>query len=235
MENAEKYLPLVKKIAKGIYARLPNLVELEDLVGAGTLSLLSAILQYDASKGVPFEKYAEIRIKGGIIDEIRKASPVSRGDMTKTVAIESIRHSLLASLGRPPSEEEMANAMGLSLSSYIEMITKTSPIVVIGIEDMNIGEEGRNPSDMLADMKASDPIAEIRKKELSLLIGHAIDKLTPRRRQVILLHYYENLQFIEIAELLSLTEGRVSQLHKSALNDLKKILEDYWREYIDLV
>lgn len=226
--NINDYLPLVRNVATRLANRLPRTVELDDLIGAGVLGLLSAVRQYDKSKGVPFDRYAEIRVRGAILDELRNLDHSSRTMRRQASEMAEVTRSLASALGRAPTSEEIAAELGVTLTRYFEIAAKLSPVSVIGFDDIGIvgDEEKREVMQFLRDPSSTDPQAESAFREAAKIVAEAIEKLTDRQRQVITLYYYEGLSFKEIADLLCLTEGRISQLHSAAIEKLKTLLRD---------
>jgi RNA polymerase sigma factor for flagellar operon FliA len=226
--DIRRYLPLVRTVATRIAARLPRHVELDDLVGAGVLGLLNAERQYDEAKGVPFDRYAEIRIRGAILDELRSLDQTTRTARRQSGEVADVVRSLAASLGRAPTSEEVAAGLGVPLHRYQEMITRMSPVVVLGFDDVGLGgeDEKRDALQYLRDPSAVDPEAEASLREVALRLARAIEGLTDRQRQVVTFYYYEGMNFKEIADFLGVTEGRISQLHTAAMARLKTCLKD---------
>jgi RNA polymerase sigma factor for flagellar operon FliA len=223
-----QYLPLVRTVATRVASRLPRHVDVDDLVGAGVIGLLNAARQYDDAKGVPFDRYAEIRVRGAILDELRNLDQTSRSARRQASEVADVARTLAASLGRAPTSEEIAAGLGVTLSRYLDMVSKMSPVTVVGFEDLGLtgDDERRDVMQYLRDPNASDPEAEASFREAAVLVASAIEKLTDRQRQVVTFYYYEGMSFKEIADLLSLTEGRISQLHTASVAKLKSLLQE---------
>ncbi|NOZ00995.1 MAG: FliA/WhiG family RNA polymerase sigma factor [Deltaproteobacteria bacterium] len=220
------YLPLVKSVAMRMAARLPRNVDLDDLVGAGALGLLNAARQFDESRGVPFDRYAEIRIRGSIIDELRTMDQTSRTVRRQSTELGNLIDNLSHNLGRKPTSDETALALGVSLSQYQGMLAKNTPVHVIGFDDLGPkGDDGRAfSSAYLEDTSALPPDIEVGQKEAAAQLARLVDQLTARQRQVVTFYYFEGMNFKEIAGFLGVTEGRVSQLHTAAVGRLKTIM-----------
>jgi len=227
--DVAEYLPLVKAVAGKLFARLPRHVDLDDLVGAGVLGLLNAAKQYDESKGVPFSRYAEIRVRGAMLDELRNQDQTTRTARRAAAEVAEAARGLAAALGRAPTPEEVAGSLGLSVEQYLDLLSRVSPVVVISFEDLGIfsEDERRDVMQYLRDPAARDPSREVSFQEAASLLARAIEQLSDRQRQVVILYYYEGLSSKEIAGLLDLTEGRISQLHTAAVARLKEILKSH--------
>lgn len=228
MEPADvvAYLPLVRSVAGRLASRLPRHVDMDDLVGAGVVGLLNAARQFDESKGVPFDRYAEIRVRGAILDELRNQDQTTRSARRQSSEVSDVTRNLATSLGRAPTAAEIANGLGVPLEQYLEMVSRISPVVVLGFDDLGLSgdDERRDVMQYLRDPSAADPEAETSFREAAGILALAIEKLTDRQRQVVTFYYYEGLSFKEIADLLALTEGRISQLHTAAVAKLKALL-----------
>ena len=226
--DVRRYLPLVRSVATRVAARVPRHVELDDLIGAGVLGLLNAERQFDESKGVPFDRYAEIRIRGAILDELRAMDPTSRTARRQVGEVADVVRNLASDLGRAPSSDEVAAGLGVSMDRYLAMVSRMSPVVVLGFDDLGLGgdDEKRDVMQYLRDPGAVDPEAEIAFREVAARLSIAIEQLTDRQRQVVTFHYYEGMNFKEVATLLGVTEGRVSQLHTASMGKLKTLLKE---------
>jgi RNA polymerase sigma factor for flagellar operon FliA len=223
-----RYLPLVRIIATRVCARLPRNYDLDDLIGAGVLGLLDAGKQFDADRGIPFERYAEIRIRGAILDELRATDPTSRLSRRRSSELATVVRGLASSLGHEPSPDEVAATLGIPTDRYLELVARIRPVIVVGFADLtppgvdDLGDHARH----WIDRDAPDPVAHTRLRELGTRLGQAVERLTPRQRQVVIFHYIEDMAFREIAAFLEVTEGRISQLHTASMARLKVLLAD---------
>jgi len=224
--DVQQYLPLVRRVALRMAAHLPRGTDLDDLIGAGVLGLLNASRQYAPEKGVPFQCYAEIRIRGAILDELRAQAPSSRTARRQSGELEQTVRDLSSRLGRGPTPEEVASELGISPERYRELLDRVAPVVVLGFDDLQgpSDEDPRDPLQVIRDPDGADPAALTAEREQALRLARAIEQLTERQRQVVKFYYLEGLNTREIAELLGVTEGRVSQIHGSALGRLKGLL-----------
>jgi RNA polymerase sigma factor for flagellar operon FliA len=213
--------------------RLPPHIEVDDLISVGVLGLMDAISKYDSSRGAKFKTYAEFRVRGAILDELRALDWVPRSIRQKASAVEKVVRSLEAKLRRLPEDEEVAKEMDLTLDQFYRTIDETKSVPVFSLEDLGIAKEsGEQQSllDCLAGKADADPQTQIRLIELKEIIAKAIDTLPEKERLMVSLYYYEELTMKEIGTVLDITESRVSQIHSKAVlhlrTKLKSILAD---------
>ncbi len=222
------YAPMIKYVANRIALRLPPHVEVDDLISVGVLGLIDAIEKFDPGRGAKFKTYAEFRVRGAILDELRSMDWVPRSVRQKASNLDSVVEKLQAKLGRPPEDEEVAEEMGLSLDEFFETLQQTQNMPVLSLEDLGISKEsGEQQSllDCLAGKGDSDPQTQLRLNELKEIIAKAIDTLPEKERLMISLYYYEELTMKEIGEVLGITESRVSQIHSKAVFRLRSKLK----------
>lgn len=219
-ELVERYLPMVKYLALKVASRLPQgTFELEDLIHAGVIGLIEAAKRFDASKGAKFENFAKFRVKGAILDELRKADLLPRGLRKKVKEMEEAYLRLEQALGRPPEEEELAQDLGMELEEFLEELKEASGCRILSLEELL--EEGVGAREVLFSDGSSDPIEALGLLELRERLVEALRGLPERQRLVLSLYYYEELTMKEIALVLGVTEGRVSQIHAEALLALR--------------
>lgn len=223
----EKYAPLVRLVAKKISYRLPPNVELDDLISVGVIGLLDAIEKFDAEKCPSFKRYAEIRIRGAILDELRSLDWVSRSVRRKSSELEGVRKDLRNEKGRDPTEEEVAGRLGVGMDDYHELLYKLKPVLMVSVEDLGPrGDEGkRNFEDFLKDPRAVDPFAQAYFSNMKAALTEIIDSLPEKQRIVISLYYFEQMSLKEIGKVLGVTESRVSQLNSAACKSLQSKLK----------
>ena len=231
-ENREavimEYAPMIKYVASRIALRLPPHIEVDDLISVGVLGLMDAIGKYDPNRGAKFKTYAEFRVRGAILDELRSMDWVPRSVRQKATSVDAVVQKLQAKLGRPPSDEEVAKEMGVSLDEFFRTLNQTQNIPILSLEDLGIAKEsGEQKSllDCLAGKSDADPQTQLRLNELKEIIAKAIDTLPEKERLMISLYYYEELTMKEIGEILSITESRVSQIHSKAVFRLRTKLK----------
>jgi len=223
--------PLVRAVARSLKATLPSWVDIDELVSAGVVGLISAVDRFDPSKGSRFKSYATIRIKGSMLDELRQLDWAPRTVRDDEGHVEQARKELEEQLGRRPTQEEMAGKLGLSGEGYHRLIRRIAPQRVIGFDDLGIKEERSESSafNFIEDPSSPDPSEENVMKDALEVLGEGIEKLKERQRQMIKLYYYENLNLKEIAAIFGVTESRVSQIHSEAVRVLKSRLSSRMR------
>ncbi|MGB6190189.1 MAG: RNA polymerase sigma factor FliA [Aeromonas molluscorum] len=219
----ERHAPLVKRIAQHLLARLPSSVLLDDLIQAGMIGLLEASRNFDGSKGASFETYAGIRIRGSMLDEIRRGDwvprSVHRNSRTIADAIENVEQAH----GRDARDTEVAAYMGVGLGEYHTMLQDVSCGKIIGIEDLGISEDVIGGPDTGNNLGFDELAAERFQSALAENIG----RLPEREALVLSLYYDEELNLREIGEVLNVSESRVSQIHSQAMHRLRARLRDW--------
>ncbi|MCA9558872.1 MAG: FliA/WhiG family RNA polymerase sigma factor [Myxococcales bacterium] len=225
-EQVRKYAPLVKKVAYRLIHRLPPSVEVEDLISVGTIGLLHAIDNFDATKGSRFEAYAEFRIKGAMLDELRSYDFMSRTARGKANKLERSRQRLENQLGRQPSVAELAEDTGLDASDVETVLASTGQVAFLTLEDLSaIAADATDvPWELLSQARPDDPFGHTFFRELREALVEALEGLPERLKLVMSLYYYNELNFKEIGRVLDLTESRISQLHTQAVQTLRKRL-----------
>jgi len=231
-ENREEviiqYSPMIKYVANRIAMRLPPHIEVDDLISVGVLGLMDAITKYDSSRGAKFKTYAEFRVRGAILDELRSMDWVPRSIRQKASQVDKVVQGLQAKLRRTPEDEEVAKEMGLSLDQFHETLNETKSIPIFSLEDLGIAKESGDQQsllDCLAGKADADPQTQVRLVELKEIIAKAIDALPEKERLMVSLYYYEELTMKEIGAVLDITESRVSQIHSKAVYRLRTKLK----------
>ena len=231
-ENREEviiqYSPMIKYVANRIAMRLPPHIEVDDLISVGVLGLMDAITKYDSSRGAKFKTYAEFRVRGAILDELRSMDWVPRSIRQKASKVDKVVQGLQAKLRRTPEDEEVAKEMGLSLDQFHQTLNETKSIPIFSLEDLGIAKESGDQQsllDCLAGKADADPQTQVRLVELKEIIAKAIDALPEKERLMVSLYYYEELTMKEIGAVLDITESRVSQIHSKAVYRLRTKLK----------
>jgi RNA polymerase sigma factor FliA len=218
------YAPLVKYVASRVASGLPSSVDQHDLVSYGMFGLIDALEKFEPGRGNKFETYAIPRIKGAIIDELRAMDWVPRSVRFKARELEKAQADLEAMLKRQPSEEELADRLGMTRSELHEMVSQISFVSVLALDEVVGAGSERGESvaliDTLAD-KGIDPAWGLESQETRGLLAAAINSLTEREKIVVTLYYFEGLTLAEIGEILGVTESRVCQIHTKAVGGLR--------------
>ncbi|HEX9890484.1 MAG TPA: RNA polymerase sigma factor WhiG [Actinomycetota bacterium] len=224
------FAPLVKYVVGRVASGLPQNVERADLVSYGMFGLMDALDKFDMGREVKFETYAIPRIRGAIIDELRAMDWVPRSVRFKAREVEKATSGLEAKLRRAPTEEEIAEHLGISVSELHEVVTQISFVSVMALDEMvgggDEGGEKRTLLDTLADAGSADPMSELEGQEMRGMLSAAINDLSEREKIVITLYYFEGLTLAEIGEILGVTESRVCQIHTKAVGGLRTNLKD---------
>ncbi|MCE5229413.1 FliA/WhiG family RNA polymerase sigma factor [bacterium] len=228
-----EYLPLVKFIASRIASRLPQHIELADLINSGIIGLIDAIEKFDAGRKIKFKTYAEFRVKGAILDELRALDWVPRSTRQKASRIERAYAELEQKLGRSASDAEMMAFLKISAEEFNDLVREARGVALLSLDELqgNDHDENfeRNLLEYLADPEAMSPAQIMNLDQIYRIVAETIDQLPEKERLVISLYYYEELTMKEIGEILSITESRVSQIHTKAILRLRgrllKVLE----------
>jgi RNA polymerase sigma factor FliA len=220
-----RYSPLVKFVAGRVSAGLPQSIEQADLVSYGMFGLIDAIEKFDTDRNIKFETYAITRIKGAIIDELRSIDWVPRSVRAKARAVEQAYASLEASLGRAPSDAEVAGALQISEADLQQIFGQISYIGIVALDEVISGGGGERGDsvtlgDSLAD-RGEGPMAAFEVEEMKQILAGAINRLGDREKIVLSLYYYENLTLAQIGQVLGVTESRVCQIHTKAVMQLR--------------
>lgn len=222
----KKYIPLVKYIASRVIIGKSKYVEFEDLVGYGMIGLMDAINKFDESRGMKFSTYASIRIKGAMIDEIRKNSPISKGAMDKLNRYNEAVENLQRRLMREPDEEEIAKELKIHISEISEIEGYINYISLVSLEDILFSEDDDMPLiGTIEDKKSPSPERVLEEKEEIEYLVKALNSLNEKDKTVLSLYYYEGMTLKEIGKVLEVSESRVCQLHSRAILHLRKSLK----------
>jgi RNA polymerase sigma factor for flagellar operon FliA len=220
-----EHMPLVKRLAHQMKAKLPPSVEVDDLIQAGMIGLLDAIQRYEENHGAQFETYAVLRIRGAMLDELRSNDWMPRSTRQNMRKVEQAMATLQQQLGRPPSESEVAKSLKLSLPDYQEMLGDSGGHQLVYYEDFH-DEDG---NDSWLDRYAvddDDPLRALMETDFRQAVIDAIDALPPREKLLMGLYYEEELNLKEIGAVMGVSESRVSQLHSQAVARLRSYLRE---------
>jgi len=220
----EQYLPLVKYNGERIWARLPDGVELDDLISAGVFGLMDAINAFDMSRGVKFETYCVPRIRGAMLDELRSMDWVPRLVRSKASKLNEAIKQLEARLGRSPNENELAEQMGISTKELEKLMSDANAVNLVSLNKKWYETDSYKDVreiDILEDKKGEDPTKRVQKSDLMRLVTKGLNR---NERLIIILYYYEELTMKEIGATLDLSESRVSQMHSAIVGRLQNQL-----------
>jgi len=231
----EQYAPLIKYLADRLAARLPDHINKDDLVSAGVLGLIDAVDKFDPGRAILFKTYAEFRIKGAMLDELRSMDWVPRSIRKKTNQMEKLWQRLEGELGHPPTDEEAAAALNLAVPDYLKLLDEIRTINILDLDafrtaDKSGARENRDIYDILADENALDALTALTQDETRVVLAQAIEELAEKERLVITLYYHEELTMKEIGQVLGYTESRISQIHTKSLLRLRTKLRRYFEE-----
>ena len=220
----EQHTVLVKRIAYHLLARLPSSVIVDDLIQSGMIGLLEAANNFDNSKGASFETFAGIRIRGAMLDEIRRGDWTPRSVHKNSRMISEAIKALEAELGRDVSDIEVAEKLDISLNEYHHILNEVSTGKIIGIEDLGVSEDAIV---QLEDDNNHDPYQNIEHVVFKKSLSECISTLPEREALVLSLYYDEELNLREIGQVLDVSESRVSQIHSQALHRLKARMQSW--------
>lgn len=217
-----EYAPLVKVVAGRLSMYLGYNVEYEDLVSYGIFGLIDAIDKFDCFKEVKFETYASLRIRGAILDQIRKLDWIPRTIRQKQKRIETVIREVEQETGHAAGDEEIAQRLGISADEYTEWQTQMKITGLVSLNEyMEQGSDVSQDYSRHTTARFEAPEERVEKEELAKVLGEALELLTEKERKVITLYYYEELTLKEISSILEVSESRVSQLHTRALQKMK--------------
>lgn len=233
-----EYAPLIKYIAQKIAARLPANIELDDLISSGVIGLMDAIEKYDSSRDNKFKTYAEFRIRGAILDELRAQDWVPRSVREKAKLLERVYAKIEQSKGRQATDDEVCGELGISQEEYHELLNQVRSVSLLSYDDLShFSKADKRALHGVGDgsgAKSPTPYSEVSVAHVKRLVAEAIQELPEKQRLVLSLYYYEDLNLKEIGRVLDVTESRVSQLHTQAILRLKGKLRGHWDEFVSL-
>ena len=222
-----EHMSQIKYIAQRISTKLPSHVELNDLIGTGVLGLLDAIEKFNPHRGVKFKTYAELRIKGAILDSLRNLDWAPRSLRKKSKDLEKVCHDLEQRLGRPVTDKEICDEMEISLDEFYELVDQLKGLNLGSFQELAGHDEDKSGDPLVTyvpDAPQMDPFFMFHKSEVKGILASAIDLLPKKERLVISLYYFDELTMKEIGKVLGVNESRVSQLHTKAMLRLRSKL-----------
>src|ERR1051325_10869473 len=230
-ENAlvQQYLPLVRSAMGRLAMTLPEHVDQDDLHSAGLIGLLQALRNYDPSCGSSFESYARVRVRGAMLDELRRMDWVPRTVHEKARRLQEVISILEQRFGRTPTEEQVARELNITVTEYGELLDEIRPAAFVCLDATcsSDGSDGGNLYEIVADPSDSNPVEEVSRRELKRVILDRLKQLPEMQRKVLALYYGEDLHLREIAEAFGLTESRICQIHAQAILGIRSYLQRY--------
>lgn len=229
-----EYAPLIKYIAQKIAARLPANIELDDLISSGVIGLMDAIEKYDPTRDNKFKTYAEFRIRGAILDELRAQDWVPRSVREKAKMLERAYAKIEHERGRPATDDEVCAELKISQEEYHDLLNQVRSVSLLSYDDLNNLSKGDRKAALgsAEGGKSTTPFAEVNVAHLKRSIAEAINDLPEKQRLVLSLYYYEDLNLKEIGKVLDVTESRVSQLHTQAILRLRAKLKGNFDDFL---
>jgi len=220
----ERYAPLVKRIAYHLVGRLPPSVLVDDLIQAGMIGLLDAARQYDGRQGASFETYATIRIRGAMLDELRRNDWAPKSVHRRARDLEEALHRVEGETGRDATDQEVADAMGVPLDAYFRILQEVSTCRMMSFDELGVDEDAFGSRDSEV---SSAPLEQLQAEEFQQRLAEAIGKLPERERLIMDLYYDKELNLREIGAILNVSESRISQLMSQAHMRLRARLRDF--------
>ncbi len=225
-----EYAPMIKYIAQKIAVRLPSNIELDDLISSGVIGLMDAIEKYDPTRDNKFKTYAEFRVRGAILDELRAQDWVPRSVRDKAKLLDRTYAALEQGLGRAATDEEVAAELKMSMEEFYDLVNQVRPVSLLSIDDANTfsNVDKKSILNLLEAARLNNPFNQLNLKKVKEVVAGAIEELPEKQRLVLSLYYYEDLNLKEIGRVLDVTESRVSQLHAQAVTRLRAKLSSFF-------
>jgi RNA polymerase sigma factor for flagellar operon FliA len=228
-ENAlvGKYLSLVSSIAARLAMTLPEHVDQDDLYSAGLVGLLHAVRNYDPTCGASFETYARTRVRGAMLDELRKMDWVPRTIHEKARKLQAAMAQLEQKLGQIPTEAQMAKVLNVSLEEYRKLLNEVRPAAFVCLDTVSSEDDTGNLYEVVANSADESPLEQISQRELKQVIFDRLKELPEMQRKVLVLYYAEEMHLREIAEVVGLTESRICQIHAQAILSVRAYVQRF--------
>lgn len=222
----QEFTHVIRSMAHRLAFRLPAYLDAEDLVSVGIIGLMDAMEKYDPSREAKFKTYAEFRIRGAMLDEIRSMDWIPRSVHERIALLQKTYSELLNRHGRPPTDEEVAAELKMSLQELEEFLSRARGAIVLSLDDIAAqDQDGHKILGLLTDSSQPDPLASLVHGRERQVLCQAIQELAEKERLVLTLYYFEELTMKEIGQVLKVTESRVCQIHSKAIVHLKARLQ----------
>jgi RNA polymerase sigma factor for flagellar operon FliA len=228
-ELVQKYMPLVSSVMGRLAMTLPEHVSQDDLYSAGLVGLLQALRNFDPACNTSFETYARVRVRGSMLDELRRMDWVPRTIHEKARRVKGVLLELEQKLGHSPTEAQMAKAMKLTLVEYQELLDEVRPAAFVCLDAVSTSDEGDGGAlyEIIADSAGDNPMECVSTNELKKVIAARLKDLPDMQRKVLALYYIEDMHLREIAEVFGLTESRICQIHAQAIIGLRAFVQRF--------
>jgi RNA polymerase sigma factor for flagellar operon FliA len=220
-ENLKSHMPLVRSVVDRMRASLPPHVDVDDLYSVGLLGLIQALRRFDPTLGVTFASYATMRIRGAVLDELRRVDWMSRSLRVKAKKLTDVIAEIEQRFGRPATEAEVAAELGISPEEYATLLDELRPLSYVELDSVAGEEDDTSMHDLVPDDKQPTASDQAMKNELIKLVVERLQKLPEMQRKILAMYYFDNLRLAEIAKVFGVTESRICQIHTQALLSLK--------------
>ncbi|MFM8364433.1 MAG: sigma-70 family RNA polymerase sigma factor [Verrucomicrobiota bacterium] len=220
-ENLKNHMPLVRSVVDRMRASLPSHIDVEDLYSVGLLGLIQALRRFDPTLGVTFASYATLRIRGAVLDELRRVDWMSRSLRVKAKKVTDVIASIEQRLGRPATEAEVAAELGISTEEYSALLDELRPLSYVELDSVAGEEDDTSGHELVPDERQPTASDQAMKNELIKLVVERLQKLPEMQRKILAMYYFDNMRLAEIAKVFGVTESRICQIHTQAVLALK--------------
>jgi RNA polymerase sigma factor for flagellar operon FliA len=220
-ENLKNHMPLVRSVVDRMRASLPSHIDVDDLYSVGLLGLIQALRRFDPTLGVTFASYATLRIRGAVLDELRRVDWMSRSLRVKAKKVTEVISSIEQRLGRPATEAEVAAELGISTEEYSALLDELRPLSYVELDSVAGEEDDTSTHELVPDENQPTASDQAMKNELIKLVVERLQKLPEMQRKILAMYYFDNMRLAEIAKVFGVTESRICQIHTQAVLALK--------------